>query len=435
MPVIDVEVITKYAIKPSSPTPGHLRRYTLSFIDQITPQIFMPLVLFYPKDSINADVDDSIDHCQDNIKTSLSKALTLFYPLAGRVKDNSHVDCNDEGVHYVVAKTNCNLSEFLEDPNLVELNKFLPYELDDVNELALAVQVTFFSCGGIAVGLVFAHKVADASSIFSFLNTWSALACGSNDITNPRFESAMLFPPEIFPSYCPSRGTAKDKIVLKRFLFDSTAISALRDKYSTDNTSIEYPRPTRVEALSAFIFDRFVAATEAEADTNKVFTLFHIANLRTRMDPPLSNNYFGNMSLSTGSVISRKTGDGFHDIVIPMRNAIRKADIEYVKSFRENGASLSFMRENAERFKKGEVVSLAFTSLSRFPIYEINFGWGKPIWAGSARLLYTNLVSFLDTKSGNGIEVWINLDEKDMAKFEVDKELLAYASSIKVSLI
>ncbi|KAF5443018.1 hypothetical protein F2P56_035615 [Juglans regia] len=432
MAVLDVEVITKDTIKPSSPTPDHLRRYNLSFIDQITPQIFMPLVLFYPRDS-NAHLNN-ID-CQDNIKTSLSKALTLFYPMAGRVKDNSHVDCNDEGVHYVEAKTNCNLSEFLEDPNLVELNKFLPYELDDVNEVALAVQVTSFSCGGIVIGLVFAHKVSDASSFFSFLNTWSALACGSNDITNPRFESAMIFPPETFPSYSPSRGIAKNKIVLKRFVFDSSAISALRAKYSTNNTSIEYPRPTRVEALSAFIFDHFLAATGADADTNKVCTLFHIANLRTRMDPPLSNNFFGNMSLSTGSVISRKTGDGFHDIVIPMRDSIRKADIDYVKSFREDGASLRFMSENAERLKKGEVVSLAFTSLCRFPIYEINFGWGKPIWAGSVRLLYTNLVTFFDTKSGNGIEAWINLDEKDMAKLEVDKELLAYVSSNKVSVM
>ena len=56
------------------------------------------------------------------------------------------------------------------------------------------------------------------------------------------------------------------------------------------------------------------------------------------------------------------------------------------------------------------------------------FGWGEPIWVGSAKLLYRNLVTFLDTKSGNGIEVWINLEVEDMAKFEVDKELLAYVS-------
>jgi shikimate O-hydroxycinnamoyltransferase len=49
--------------------------------------------------------------------------------------------------------------------------------------------------------------------------------------------------------------------------------------------------------------------------------------------------------------------------------------------------------------------------------------------------LYKNLVGFFDRKSGSGIEVWINLDEEDMAKFEVDKELLAYVSSAKVSVV
>ena len=68
-----------------------------------------------------------------------------------------------------------------------------------------------------------------------------------------------------------------------------------------------------------------------------------------------------------------------------------------------------------------------------FPVYDTDFGWGEPAWVGSAKWLYKNLVTFLDTKLGNGIEVWINLDEEDMSKFEVDKELLAYVSSVKLS--
>jgi shikimate O-hydroxycinnamoyltransferase len=50
-------------------------------------------------------------------------------------------------------------------------------------------------------------------------------------------------------------------------------------------------------------------------------------------------------------------------------------------------------------------------------------------------LIFPNLVTFFDRKSGSGVEVWINLDEEDMAKFEVDKELLAHVSSPKVSAV
>jgi shikimate O-hydroxycinnamoyltransferase len=46
-------------------------------------------------------------------------------------------------------------------------------------------------------------------------------------------------------------------------------------------------------------------------------------------------------------------------------------------------------------------------------------------------LLYKNNVGFFDRKSGSRIEAWINLDKEDMAKFEVDKELLEYVSSAK----
>ena len=38
----------------------------------------------------------------------------------------------------------------------------------------------------------------------------------------------------------------------KRFVFDALAIAEIRGKYSSDDKNIEYPRPTRVEALSAF---------------------------------------------------------------------------------------------------------------------------------------------------------------------------------------
>ncbi|KAG7979919.1 hypothetical protein I3843_05G155300 [Carya illinoinensis] len=403
-------------MKPSSLTPHHLRDYTLSFIDQISPQIFMPYVLFYPRDA-DSDLNSFADR-QDRIKKSLSEALALFYPLAGRVKDNSFIECNDEGVHYVEAKVNCTLSKFLEDPNPSEKIKFLPHDLDDDNELPLAVQVSVLNCGGIVIGLAFAHEVMDGSSFFLFLSSWAAIARSGSNIPTPVYESAIIFPPENGPTYNPGRGTGKEKISIQRFVFDSSAIARLKAEYSSDSSSIKYPSPTRVEALSAFIFSRLVAATHPEANPNKSY-----------IDEPTT----GNMSVGTGTEVSRDNVNCFHGMVSPVRDAIRKVDINYVKSHREGGANFTFQLD-MERLMKREMVTLCFTSLCRFPIYEADFGWGKPVCTGSARLLFKNLVTFFDTKAGNGIEVWINLEEEDMAKFEVDKELLAYVSSAKISI-
>ena len=120
-------------------------------------------------------------------------------------------------------------------------------------------------------------------------------------------------------------------------------------------------------------------------------------------------------------------------MVIPVRDAIKQVNLNYVKILWENGRHTNFLKEKMGKLIKWEVVYLTFTSLCRFPVYDADFGWGEPVWVGSAKWLYKNLVTFLDTKSRSGIEVWINLDEEDMSKFEVDKELLAYVSSVKLS--
>ncbi|BBH01525.1 hypothetical protein Prudu_011817 [Prunus dulcis] len=99
---VQVEVISKEIIKPSSPTPNPLRHYKLFFLDQLTPSSYTSLVFFY---EFNGETQPAINEVSKHLKKSLAKVLTLFYRLAGRVKIDDHfVDCNDEGIAYLEAQ-------------------------------------------------------------------------------------------------------------------------------------------------------------------------------------------------------------------------------------------------------------------------------------------------------------------------------------------
>ncbi|KAK7845432.1 vinorine synthase [Quercus suber] len=90
---VEIEVISKEIIRPSSPTLTHLCHYQLSFIDQKQNPKDNSCIFFYSKS------DGDVIAKSNKLKQSLSKLLTSYYPLAGRIKDNISVDCNDEGAY------------------------------------------------------------------------------------------------------------------------------------------------------------------------------------------------------------------------------------------------------------------------------------------------------------------------------------------------
>ncbi|OAY32384.1 stemmadenine O-acetyltransferase [Manihot esculenta] len=420
---LEIEIISEEIIKPSSPTPDHLHHYNLSFLDQISPPVYNPFILLYPTDG---ELKSNNLEIYEELKQSLSQVLTYYYPLAGRIKDNHFVDCNDEGALLLQAQVSSKLSDVVDNPEPTEFNKLLPFELDQAQELPLGIQFNIFKCGGICLGLCLSHKIADAFSALTFIKTWAAIARGEADIVRPEFVSDTLFPPKNISGFNPSIGITKQNIVTKRFVFSSSSIESLRARYAT---SLENERPpSRIEALSAFIWSRFMAATTVESGRRKIYLMLHAVNLRKRMNPPLSEHSFGNY-YRVAITIPSVHPSGEDDLVNQMRDSISKIDEEYVKKLQKGDEHLDFIKERAESFMRGEIATLNFTSLCRFPLYEADFGWSKPIWVGAPSLTFKDLVVFMDTASGDGIEALIHLKEEDMAKLKEDQELLRFTCS------
>ncbi|KAK9204880.1 hypothetical protein WN943_015145 [Citrus x changshan-huyou] len=268
------------------------------------------------------------------------------------------------------------------------------------------------------------HRIEDGSSLITFTKTWAAVARGESENILPEFVAAKLFPPKDAGG---SSGTSFDprpkKVVLKKFLFEGSKITTLRDKYGLDNLIY----PTRVEALSAFLWSRLAASTRIKVSPEKPCMLVHAVNLRKRMEPQLPADSFGNLFAFAVTILEEN-----HDnrMVNKFRDAIGKIDKDYLKAKNvEHSELIDLAITNGERFDKVELGYCIISSLCKFPVYEADFGLGKPIWVAWGCFPYKNVIHFMDTKSGDGIEVWVHLEEEVMAIFENDQELLAYVST------
>ncbi|KAL7193595.1 hypothetical protein ACSBR2_025239 [Camellia fascicularis] len=128
----------------------------------------------------------------ERLKASLSETLTRLYPLAGRLRDNLLVDCNDDGVDFVEARViNFHLSNFLDEPKLKVIDHLAPPEPTDYYKTPLLlVQANFFPCNGVVVTVRMSHKIADGFSFGIFIKRSSDIALGSPDAIVPDFNAA-----------------------------------------------------------------------------------------------------------------------------------------------------------------------------------------------------------------------------------------------------
>ncbi|KAK9080541.1 hypothetical protein SSX86_000299 [Deinandra increscens subsp. villosa] len=379
-----VTILSKELIVPSSPTPSDLKTYKFSFIDQQIPPYYIPLILYYSYDH------DSTIETQSQItiklKTSLSKTLTHFYPLAGRLTgDQNAVDCTDQGVQFLVARVeSSNLLDIIKSPTIQDLNNLVKVDESYVEE-QLAIQVNLFDCGGIAVGVSMSHRIGDACSISSFVSHWFTVAKRTG----------------------PHRG--------------------VRTKWSPTRPLLVYP--TRVEVVTALIWK---CGTMALGDC-KSSVAFHTINFRRRTKPSLQDHQFGNL-FKMAVAVAHPT-ENMASRVIKLRDSFNKIDDEYVKSLMgENGVEISKANfKQIRKFMLQEGVGVfRFGSWCRFGFNEGDFGWGKPFWVSSANFSDENSIVLLDSRKDDGIEAWVVMSHDNMHKFEENAELQEFVGDSKL---
>ncbi|XP_004295939.1 PREDICTED: BAHD acyltransferase At5g47980-like [Fragaria vesca subsp. vesca] len=418
---IEVEVIYKETITPSSPTPPHLKCVDLSVFDQIVPETYIPLLLFYPSlanPETDTDHQSLVAEKSSILKASLSKTLTHFYPLAGKFQYNNAIICDDHGVAFIASR---------------KLKYLFPAAVESTH--LLLVQVNFFECGGMAIVVNILHKVADAFTLSTFLKSWAAASLGSSSsctthdhpVLPPKFGSAAsLYPSQDFlnsrkPDFV---GSVQEKCTRRRFVFDASRIVALKSKCA----SPAVPHPTRVEVVSALIWKCAMDASRSNLGVIRPSSWSQAVNMRKRRSGhAFTENLMGNFVWSYTAAMTVNTEVDLQSLVA----TFRKCKEDYEVNF-PNGvtAELAYqkIKESWKNLAKEGIDNYGCTSWCWFPFYETNFGWGKPSWVSTRGFQVKNTVVLMDAKDGDGIEASLTFIEEKMAIFESNQELLAYAS-------
>ncbi|XP_050231324.1 stemmadenine O-acetyltransferase-like [Mercurialis annua] len=445
---MEIEKISESCIKPSSPTPPHLKTYKISLLDQfLAYNADIPLILFYLNDHPHLADHDFISERSELLKQSLSIALAHYYPLAGRIKDHLSVDCNDEGAYYVKARASIALSEYLTEPDhLTSMYKLLPrqpssYESSAPGAYPVMIQETAFACGSVAIGVFASHMVMDAGSMISFIKTWAAITSSntgvSREIESPIFDGQSVFPPYVgFPKEATM--VAFDEFLIqtgnlgtRRVVFSESGIAKL--KAEAANSTVE--KPTRIEAVSSFLFECISYTLNARRDMHdKSLAFTYITTLRHKTIPPLPKNLFGNFIVMAPGLCSPDEMK-LTSLACKVREAIQKIDVEFVKKVQSDGGFSMLnekMKEATKTVNSDGVNFVMISSLCNLGIYDIDFGWGKPLWVTCIDLppnstIYVNSIVLLDSGKGRGIEAWVFLDEQDLVLFEKYEKLLQHA--------
>ncbi|KAM0833657.1 hypothetical protein ACQ4PT_064128 [Festuca glaucescens] len=375
------------------------------------------------------------------IKAALAEALVYYYPVAGRLRElpggnKLVVECTAEGVIFIKAQADVRLEEFGQP--LVQ-----PYpcvdellcEVGDVRSVVgkplLYLQMTEFTCGGLALALTMCHSVVDGfgmvqifkcitelargEALPTVLPTWNRhLLVSSSEATSESGDHDSASMP-LLPLRPPTQASLKG-MVTRSFLFGPREIAALRGGV-----------PARL-AQSATVFDLITgtlwrcrtAALEHPPDEHVCVAFVSNARGRWKCDPPLPPGFYGNALFSTvaEATAGELCGGSLADAVELVREAKFRVTDEYVRS------ALDIMARGERYMKVALNRTLPMSDITRCGDDSLDLGWAERIAGGVAMAgdIINRLASvYTSCKDANGedcIMVPMVLPEEAMGRFE-----------------
>ncbi|OMO90847.1 Transferase [Corchorus olitorius] len=421
---MEITVKGSSIICPAQDTPKE--RQWISNVDMVMTAYHVPLIYFYKPNGSSHFFDTQV------LKEALSKTLVSFYPMAGRLGSDENgrleIVCNAEGVLWVEAETTSDIDDLGDFKPSLKLQQLvpLPNSGDSFSDPLFVAQITRFKCGGVCLGVGFNHTLADGTTIFHFVNSWSELARGLPQITEPPLIDRTLLrarnpptpkfhhveydpPPSLNTSFQPNPQVSVFKMTLDQ-------LNTLKAKSLKNGSTIKFSTYT---ILVAYIW-RCVSKARGLSD-NQVTKLYMPTNGRPRLRPPLPSGYLGNVifTASLTALSGNLQSESFMKTVERIHGALKSMDNEYLRSaldYLETLADITSVRRGAHTFRCPNVNIINWT---RLPLHGADFGWGRPIYMGPANVVYEGNIYIVPSPDSDGsLSLIACLDASYMENFQ-----------------
>jgi hypothetical protein len=296
------------------------------------------------------------------------------------------------------------------------------------------VKLTRHRCGGLLLGVICHHHIADGHAASTFYAAWAtAVREGKGStIPSPFINRAATAVP---------RSTPKPAFDHRSIEFNAgeesttTSSDAVLPMDKIKNITVHFPaefiselrarvgaRCSTFQCLLAHVWKKVTAARGLRPDE---FTQVRVAvNCRGRASPPVPMDFFGNMVLWAFPRLQVRDllGGSYGGVVVAIRDAAARVDEEYIQSYVDFGGVADANGEElaaSSTFGKVLCPDIEVDSWLGFRFHQLDFGTGPPSTFLPPGLPVEGLMVFVPSRKVKGsVDLFMALAEDHVAAFK-----------------
>eukprot|EP00252_Welwitschia_mirabilis_P016647 TRINITY_DN3681_c0_g1_i9.p1 TRINITY_DN3681_c0_g1~~TRINITY_DN3681_c0_g1_i9.p1 ORF type:complete len:456 (-),score=64.61 TRINITY_DN3681_c0_g1_i9:146-1513(-) len=415
----------------------------LSNIDQTVAYV-VETVYFYPPPKEGEGLQNDRD-VVGRLKDALAKVLVPYHFMAGRMRLNPaqrrlEIHCNRSGALFAAASCDLRLEDVGDvtypNPAFRKLVLQSRHAKKMGDTPLLMMQVTRFKCGGIVLGMSMNHALFDGFGALEFMMNFASVAQGHGLITHPLPDRSYFKardPPQIkyehleglkwndIPEELKNSFTTADvadkevsnfslppDYSFMVFPFSGEMVEKLKKKILEEGN---LKKCSSFDAIAALVWKAWTKAVEMPDDQPS--KMLFAVDIRNKMDPPLPKGYAGNgvfcaYCIEPAGAVKEK---GLAFCAEKVQEGISRVTDDYVRSsmdFTETHKSIPAL--------PGGIFLSAWWKI---PFETVDFGFGKPIYAGP---IVNSMVEFVlllsNGKHDGGLNIYIALPNHHLQNFK-----------------